>query len=199
MAAKYDVLTSLPVTTERLHLRAFQESDRRFEVMVSEHPSLFVNLPIEPRSSTEIEQYVEARLGFESFDEDGQTCALIVESDAGEYVGSMQLTASVVEPLQLQIGWIALPQHHGKGFMTEAVGRVVALAFESVGAHRIVAEIMGGNDASLRLAERVGFRQEAHFAQSAFVKGGWRDEYVYALLASEHVRAAPETSTDPAR
>lgn len=91
----------------------------------------------------------------------------------------------VVEPLQLQIGWIALPQHHGKGYMTEAVTQVIALAFESVGAHRIVAEIDGGNDASVRLAERVGYRREAHFVQNAFAKGEWRDGYVYALPSSE--------------
>lgn len=175
----------LPVTTERLRIRAFQESDRNFEVMLSEHPALFVNLPVGPRSPTEIDQYVEARLGFECFDDVGQTCALMVETGDGDYVGSMQLTAFVLEPLQLQIGWIALPKHQGKGFMTEAVARVVSLAFQSVAAHRIVAEILSGNDASERLAERVGFRKEAHFVRSAFVKGQWRDEFVYALLEDD--------------
>lgn len=190
----------LPVATERLLIRAFQESDRSFEVMVSEHPSLFVNLPIEPRSSSEIDQYVQSRLGFKSFDEVGQTCALIVESDAGDYVGSIQLTSSVVEPLQLQIGWITLPQHHGRGFMSEAVARVVALVSESLVAHRIVAEVVGGNDASVRLAEGTGFRREAQLVRSAFIKREWRDEYVYALLPSEHDRATTAGgSTNPAR
>ena len=72
--------------------------------------------------------------------------------------------------------------------MTEAVERVVLLAFETLSAHRIDAEIMSGNDASVRLAERVGFRREAHFVQSALVKGEWRDEFVYAVLADEHNR-----------
>jgi RimJ/RimL family protein N-acetyltransferase len=121
----------------------------------------------------------------------------------GEYVGSMQLTTTVVEPLQLQIGWLALPQHHGKGFMTEAVKRVLELAFASTGAHRIVAEIIGGNDASVRLAERVGFRKEGHLVRSAFIKGEWRDEMVYAILAAEGVpdRELPASgdSVDPTR
>ena len=128
-----------------------------------------------------------------TFDKAGGTVALIVErAEDGGYIGSIQLTPSVVEPLQLQIGWIALPQHHGKGLMTEAVGAVVGLAFDSLDAHRIVAEIIGGNDASVRLAERVGFRREAHFVQCALIKGVWRDEIVCSILRDEWSAAATE-------
>jgi RimJ/RimL family protein N-acetyltransferase len=101
----------------------------------------------------------------------------------------MQLSPIVVEPLQLQIGWIALPQHQGKGLMTEAVTAVVDLVFDSLMAHRIVAEIVGGNAASMRLAERVGFRKEAHFVKSTFLKGKWRDEVVYSMLRDERIAA----------
>jgi hypothetical protein len=37
-------------------IREFGESDRSFEVAVSENPPLFVHLPIQPRSETEIDQ-----------------------------------------------------------------------------------------------------------------------------------------------
>jgi RimJ/RimL family protein N-acetyltransferase len=109
--------------------------------------------------------------------------------EGGGYVGSMQLSPSAVEPLQLRIGWIALPQHQGKGLMTEAVTAVVDLVFDSLMAHRIVAEVVGGNAASMRLAERVGFRKEAHFVKSVFLKGEWRDEMVYSMLRDERIAA----------
>ena len=97
----------------------------------------------------------------------------------------MQLTPIQVDPLQVSIGWLALRAQHGNGFMTEAVGAAIDTAFGSAGAHRIVAEITGGNDASVRLAERLGFRKEAHFVDSLFVRDEWRDETVYALLQSD--------------
>ena len=74
--------------------------------------------------------------------------------------------------------------------MTEAVNAVVDLVFNSLMAHRIVAEIISGNEASVRLAERVGFRKEAHFVQSILFKGEWRDEIVFSILRNEPVAVA---------
>ena len=157
---------------------------------ISDDPSLFEHLPIDPRSEAELDEYVQARLEHKTFEKIGGTVALVVEdAESGEYVGSMQLSPCVVEPLQLEIGWIALPQHQGKGLMTEAVNAVVGLVFDSLMAHRIVAQIVGGNEASVRLAERVGFRKEAHFVQSTFLKGEWRDEVVYSMLRNERTAA----------
>ncbi len=176
----------LPATTDRLLIRDFEARDRDLEAAISENPSLFVHLPIGPRSEPDSDAYVQARLEHKTFETVGGTVALIVETaEGGEYVGSMQLSPSVVEPLQLQIGWIALPQHQGKGLMTEALNAVVDLVFDSLMAHRIVAEIVGGNEASVGLAERVGFRKEDHFVRSGFLKGEWRDEIVYSMLRDE--------------
>jgi RimJ/RimL family protein N-acetyltransferase len=187
----------LPATTDRLLIRDFAARDRDLEVAISDIPSLFDHLPIparsntlNPRSEAELDAYVQARLEHKTFEEVGGTVALVVETaEGGGYVGSMQLSPSVVEPLQLQIGWIALPEHQGKGLMTEAVTAVVDLVFDSLMAHRIVAEIVGGNAASMRLAERVGFRKEAHFVKSTFLKGEWRDEVVYSMLRDERIAA----------
>ena len=176
----------LPVTTNRLVIRGFQERDRILEVAINDNAALFAHLPIEPKSEAQIDEYIQARLESKTFDKIGGTVALIIEtSQGGEYVGAIQLTPSVVDPLQLMIGWMALQDHHGKGLMTEAVQRVVGLVFDLLTAHRIVAEIIGGNDASVRLAERLGFRKEAHFMRSTFLKGAWRDEMVYSILRDE--------------
>ena len=41
------------------------------------------------------------------------------------------------------------------------------------------------NAASARVLEHLGMRREAHHLASAWWKGEWTDEYVYALLAEE--------------
>jgi RimJ/RimL family protein N-acetyltransferase len=171
------------VNTERLLLRDFEVEDRALEVAIHGDPSLFVHLPIDPRSESEVDEYVQARLQHRSFDEVGVTTAVVIETISnGDYVGAIQLSSLGLEPLQLGIGWLALPGQQGHGYMSEAVQRVVDLAFGPLAAHRVVAEIISGNDASVRLAERLGFRKEAHFVKSLKLRDSWRDELVYSIL-----------------
>jgi aminoglycoside 6'-N-acetyltransferase len=175
-----------PVNTERLTVRFFEDRDRELELAIHNDSGLFTHLPIEPRTPAEIDELLEKRVGQHALDEVGGTVSLAVErATDGSYVGAVGLSPLQVEPLQVEIGWVALRSQHGNGFMTEAVGAVVDTAFGSVGVHRIVAEIIGGNESSVRLAERLGFRKEAHFIDSLFLRDEWRDETVYALLESD--------------
>ena len=61
----------------------------------------------------------------------------------------------------------------------------LALAFDHLGLHRVVARLDARNDPSARLAARLGMRQEAHFVSNEMFKGEWSDEIVYAMLAEE--------------
>lgn len=176
----------LPVRTDRLVLRHFTEGDRALERAIHGDRALFAHLPIEPRSDAEIDEYVQARSKHQTLDEMGTTVAVVVETINGnDYVGSIQLTPVAVDPLQVAIGWLALAGQQGNGYVTEAVRKTVELVFTGLDAHRVVAEIVGGNDASVRLAERLGFRQEARFVKSLKMGDGWRDELVFSILKDE--------------
>jgi RimJ/RimL family protein N-acetyltransferase len=54
--------------------------------------------------------------------------------------------------------------------------------FTALDAHRIEAHIEPDNAASLRLAERLGFRREGLMRDQLFVDGKPRDALLYALL-----------------
>jgi aminoglycoside 6'-N-acetyltransferase len=41
------------------------------------------------------------------------------------------------------------------------------------------------NTASIRVAEKLGMRREAHFVENAWVKGRWTDSVIFALLDRE--------------
>jgi RimJ/RimL family protein N-acetyltransferase len=56
------------------------------------------------------------------------------------------------------MGWIIAPQAHGQGYATEAVLAALAWADEALGKREIVAIISHGNAASIRVAEKGGFR-----------------------------------------
>ena len=99
----------------------------------------------------------------------------------------MSLIWRSVEARQGELGWIFHPDHHGRGYATEAAAELLRLGFEDADLHRIYARCDARNDGSWRLMERLGMRREAHFREHALFKGGWDEEFYYAILRAEWV------------
>ena len=85
----------------------------------------------------------------------------------------------------------------GHGYATEALRTVISLLFTEHDVHRISADCDTRNDRSISLLERVGTRREAHHHKSAWWKGEWTDEYVYAILAEEWPDKSHGTDPQP--
>jgi RimJ/RimL family protein N-acetyltransferase len=82
---------------------------------------------------------------------------------AGE-VGMMDFKRGVDEPTfgrSPEAGWVLAPWAHGKGFATEAVQAALAWYEQRFGASRTVCMIQDGNDASVRVAAKCGYREYA--------------------------------------
>ncbi|MDD4541437.1 MAG: GNAT family protein [Eubacteriales bacterium] len=73
----------------------------------------------------------------------------------------------------------------GRGLATEAMTVFIDYLFEELGLHRINARIISGNEASLKLFHRLGFRQEGR--QREYVRRGstFLDMNLFGLLAQE--------------
>ena len=95
------------------------------------------------------------------------------------------LQLASAENLQGEIGWTLHPDFFGRGYATEASRAILDLAFDTIGLHRMRAELDPRNDASIALSLRLGMRHEATFRQDLWSKGEWADTGVYAILAEE--------------
>ncbi len=110
---------------------------------------------------------------------------VIVPNDTNEVVGECILKITEEEPQQGELTYVLHPAHHGKGYATEAVRAFIHYAFDTIRLHRVTATIFAEHTASIKVAERVGMRQEAYFRQSVLRDGRWVDDTVYALLREE--------------
>lgn len=114
----------------------------------------------------------------------------------GAVIGDVMLAWISGEHLTAEIGFTFHPDHHGDGFASEAAAELLRLGFGGLGLHRIIGRCDARNTPSAVL----GMWHEAHFRVNECIKGGWTDEYVYALLAHEwaaHLEGT--TSQRPAR
>ena len=86
------------------------------------------------------------------------------------------------ENYRAEIGYMILPEYHGKGIVTEAIKVVVNYGFEDMQLHSIEAIIDPENRASERVLQKSGFVKEAHILENEFYEGKFLDTVIYSLL-----------------
>lgn len=69
-----------------------------------------------------------------------------------------------------------------RGYAREAIGKVMDEIFKELGLHRLVANVMEGNEPSIKLLENMGFRLEGLCEKNIKVNGTWQNHRLYAML-----------------
>lgn len=182
-----------PLTTQRLRLRPFTRGDVDAVFSYRGREDVARYLFDQPLSRDECALAIQQRTTQLRLLGEGDRIILGAETlDAGVLVGEVSLIWRSAEAAQGEVGWIFHPDHQGRGYAREAAERVFQLAFEEGDFHRIFARCDAGNAASWRLMERLGMRREAHFREHGLFKGGWDEEFYYAILRREWI-AGPRT------
>ncbi len=117
---------------------------------------------------------VEANDGFEA--------ALLVD---GEIAGGVGFHRVDWVNRSTSIGYWLAADAQGRGLMTAAVAALLDYAFFEWDLHRVIIEVVVGNERSRAIPERLGFRQEAILREAKLVHGSQEDTWLYAMLAPE--------------
>ena len=101
-------------------------------------------------------------------------------------IGSISLSNIVRGAFQsCHLGYRLDRDEVNKGYMTEALERVIRYAFEELRLHRIEANIMPRNAASLKVVEKAGFVSEGLARKYLRINGKWEDHIHMVLLNEE--------------
>jgi ribosomal-protein-serine acetyltransferase len=84
-----------------------------------------------------------------------------------------------------EIGYWIRSTVTGNGIATEAAARVMQVAFQELGMHRVTLRIATGNTASERIAEKLGFVREGLLRKEVLVGGRWLDHSLWGMLDDE--------------
>ncbi len=113
-------------------------------------------------------------------------CWSVVLRDDARVVGMVNYHHREPWNRRLEVGYILARAYWGRGLMGDAMRTFLAYCFGALDSHRIEATIEPDNLASIRLAERLGFRREGGpMRDRLYVAGDFRDMLMFGLLAAD--------------
>jgi RimJ/RimL family protein N-acetyltransferase len=111
----------------------------------------------------------------------------IADATTNAIIGTCTLTHCSTSHQRSEIGFAIRQERWGQGLGSEAVAAIVAFAFDTLGLHRIEADVDPRNERSLRLLERLGFRREGLMRERYYINGERQDAVVMGLLHAEWI------------
>jgi RimJ/RimL family protein N-acetyltransferase len=157
-------LDSSAIDTERLTMRRPRLED--FEESLAMWGDPMVTRYIGGKPSTREEMWARLLRYVGHWELMGFGFWVVREKSTGRFVGEVGLAdfKRDIEPSlgsAKETGWALSPWAHGKGFATEAVRTALGWAEDRFGPERVVCIIDPGNEASLKVAHKCGFREFA--------------------------------------
>ncbi len=116
---------------------------------------------------------------------DGRLQPFVIETE-GRLVGQMHLFGIAWGSLRSAAAgyWVA-QSVAGQGIMPLALAAACDHAFIGLGLHRVEVNIRPENTASLRVVEKLGFRDEGLRWRYLHIAGEWRDHRTFALTSED--------------
>ena len=175
----------MKLTTERLILREFKESDWPDVLAYQSDPRYLRYYEWTKRTPEAVQAFV--RGFFDQQQEQPRTKfqLAVTLKPGGPLIGSCGIRMESAVAHEGDIGYELSPRHWGHGYATEAARAMVQFGFTELRLHRICAWCIADNVASTRVLEKLGMRLEGRFRDKEYFKGRWWDTALYAILDHE--------------
>jgi ribosomal-protein-alanine N-acetyltransferase len=109
----------------------------------------------------------------------------IVEKKTATVIGELMFKHLDKQRGLGEIGYCLNVASQGQGYALESVKALLDIAFNHCCVHKLMAIVDSRNQASAKLLDKLGMRQEAHLIEHDKVDGHWCDLYYYGMLARE--------------
>ncbi len=174
-----DRLVFEPITVEHApNIHAFYlENRKHLEPWEPKRDEMFYRLDTHIQNCESAEESFRKGIGY----------GFIVKlKETDEFIGRVNLN-NVVRGVfhNAYIGYFMAQKYNGKGYMTEAVKKVVEHACYELKLHRIQAAVIPTNYGSIRVVEKAGFRKEGLALRYLKINGEWKDHLLYAITEED--------------
>jgi ribosomal-protein-alanine N-acetyltransferase len=167
--------------TERLYLRRVAKEDVNEIFALRSNKETMKYIP-RPLVKTEEDALAHIAMIDEKIENnEGINWAITLKNDP-KLIGLIGHYRIKPEHFRAEIGYMLLPEYHGKGIIAEAIKETVKYGFEIMKLHSIEAVIDPENLASEKVLQKSGFVKEAHFKENEYYEGRFLDSVIYSVL-----------------
>ena len=170
----------MELTTERLYLNSFEQSDKNKLVELLNEPRIAATtagIPY-PFEMKDAEAFLEKS---ESTKEQGHINFAIRFKDNGELIGCIALYTELSHN-RAMVGFWLTPIFWNKGIMSEALIRVIDYGLNVMKLNRIEGHHLAGNDASAKVMLKSGMLLEGIFKARVVKDGLVFDTHHYGII-----------------
>jgi len=173
----------LKLETDRLILRDYKETDlQNMHQLWSDKKTMFYLDDIICDTIEDTTKYLKT--GMENAD--GHYFC-ICEKGTDRFIGSIGYTITATTPLGkiVHMGYMLMPEYHGRGYMPEATKKTIEYAFTQDNCIRITTGCIKEHEPSRKVMERAGFRKEGERLKAQYHDGIMKDRVEYAINKDE--------------
>jgi RimJ/RimL family protein N-acetyltransferase len=182
-----DLKPWFPIRTERLLLREFTQEDFDDVHAYAIDPDVVRYMDWGPNTLEETQAALDRWDAAQARWPRPDVNLAIQHLADNRVIGSIRLGVNDEATRTGDVGYSLASAYWRQGLGTEAARAMVGAGFEVLGLRRIWAECDVRNAGSYGIMEKLGMRREAHFRQDKLARDGWRDSYLYAILAEEWI------------
>jgi len=180
-----DMVNNLFLTTKRFVLREFIKEDWQAVHEYASDSEVVRYVEWGPNTEKETRDFIERTM--RSYTEkprhDYQFAVILRKED--RLIGSCDIHLSDPQHQEASIGYCFNRNYWENVYATEAARRLITFGFDELKLHRIFATCDPKNKGSVGVLEKTGMRHERRLREHKWVKGKWRDSFLYAIFDDE--------------
>lgn len=181
------VKTPVMLETERLRLKSVEANDAGafYNFLMKNYDFFKPWSPEYPPDYKSVEFHLKRIESLEKDEREGRGIKFAVykKEEDSRIIGSVALSNIVKGPfLSCYLGYRFDENENGKGYAAESVKSVIDYAFENLKLHRVEANIIPQNKASIKVAEKLGFVYEGTSKKYLQINSVWEDHMHYVIL-----------------
>lgn len=172
------------LTTERLRLREVEDLDWQVVFAYQSDPRYQRYEPSKYDLQMDVQHLVQEFIHWQHEQPRRKFQLAITLRASRVLIGTCGIRKAAASAREAELGYELHPDYWGQGYATEAARAMLAFGFDTLHLQRVWAQCIAENEASARVLERIGMRQERRMVKHTWMQDKWWDMLRYGISHS---------------